>query len=273
MRRSSSPNCPTRRPASMRREPRSPRAWSGSTTSGFSTTAAPTRWCRWPRRPPQARAFISRAAIRVVFYGDSITEQNLYNQYVELYTATRFPHMRVHFFDAGVGGDRVTGGGGGPIDQRLDARCVCGEADRRHHHAGHERRRLSRHHAGDREHLRQRLRAHPRLDPRTCAGCARHADRAVALRRCDRAAHVPRRLQRGDAALRRYRQGSGAEARRGVRQFQSVGGCGRREGAGDGSANREAAGARSRPSRSAGALGHGGVAARRRGMRRRWFRR
>jgi predicted GH43/DUF377 family glycosyl hydrolase len=55
----------------------------------------------------------------VVFYGDSITEQNQYNQYVELYTVTRFPLMRVHFYGAGVGGDRVTGGGGGPIDKRL----------------------------------------------------------------------------------------------------------------------------------------------------------
>ena len=55
----------------------------------------------------------------VVMYGDSITEQNYYNQWVELYTVTRFPHMRVHFFGAGVGGDRVTGGGGGPIDRRL----------------------------------------------------------------------------------------------------------------------------------------------------------
>lgn len=55
----------------------------------------------------------------VVFYGDSITEQNYYNQFVELYTATRFPAMRVHFFGAGVGGDRVTGGAGGPIDERL----------------------------------------------------------------------------------------------------------------------------------------------------------
>jgi predicted GH43/DUF377 family glycosyl hydrolase len=55
----------------------------------------------------------------VVFYGDSITEQNQYNQYVELYTVTRFPLMRVHFYGAGVGGDRVTGGGGGPNDKRL----------------------------------------------------------------------------------------------------------------------------------------------------------
>jgi predicted GH43/DUF377 family glycosyl hydrolase len=55
----------------------------------------------------------------VVFYGDSITEQNLYNQWVELYTITRFPAMRVHFFGAGVGGDRVSGGNGGNIDERL----------------------------------------------------------------------------------------------------------------------------------------------------------
>jgi len=55
----------------------------------------------------------------VVLYGDSITEQNLYNQWVELYAATRFPAMRVHFYGAGIGGDRVTGGMGGAIDERL----------------------------------------------------------------------------------------------------------------------------------------------------------
>ncbi len=55
----------------------------------------------------------------VVMYGDSITEQNLYTQWVELYTITRFPARRIHFYTEGVGGDRVSGGGGGPIDQRL----------------------------------------------------------------------------------------------------------------------------------------------------------
>jgi lysophospholipase L1-like esterase len=74
--------------------------------------------------PPAAQAnprgFYLHNGDTVVFYGDSITEQNYYNQYVELYTATRFPSMRVHFYGAGVGGDRVTGGGGGPIDQRLE---------------------------------------------------------------------------------------------------------------------------------------------------------
>ncbi len=70
--------------------------------------------------PASSGGFYLKGGDTVVFYGDSITEQNLYNQYVELYTTTRFPDMRVHFFDAGVGGDRVTGGGGGPIDQRLE---------------------------------------------------------------------------------------------------------------------------------------------------------
>jgi predicted GH43/DUF377 family glycosyl hydrolase/lysophospholipase L1-like esterase len=69
--------------------------------------------------PASGSSFYLKPGDTVVMYGDSITEQNYYNQYVELYTATRFPHMRVHFYGAGVGGDRVTGGGGGPIDQRL----------------------------------------------------------------------------------------------------------------------------------------------------------
>jgi len=55
----------------------------------------------------------------VLFYGDSITEQRFYTQAVEVYTHTRFPHLHVQFFNAGVGGDRVTGGGAGPIDLRL----------------------------------------------------------------------------------------------------------------------------------------------------------
>ena len=66
-----------------------------------------------------AQAFYLKSGDTVVFYGDSITEQNYYNQWVELYTVTRFPAMRVQFFGEGVGGDRVSGGGGGPIDQRL----------------------------------------------------------------------------------------------------------------------------------------------------------
>ena len=43
----------------------------------------------------------------LVFLGDSITHQCLYTQYVEDYFYTRFPKQRLHFHNAGVGGDRA----------------------------------------------------------------------------------------------------------------------------------------------------------------------
>jgi lysophospholipase L1-like esterase len=64
-------------------------------------------------------AFYLHDGDRVVFYGDSITDQRLYTVYTELFTVTRYPAMNVAFFHSGWGGDRVTGGGGGPIDLRL----------------------------------------------------------------------------------------------------------------------------------------------------------
>ncbi len=57
---------------------------------------------------------------RVVFYGDSITDQRLYTTYIESYCVSRFPKKHFTFIHSGWGGDRVGGGGGGPIDLRLD---------------------------------------------------------------------------------------------------------------------------------------------------------
>jgi lysophospholipase L1-like esterase len=43
----------------------------------------------------------------VVFLGDSITNQCLYTQYLEDFYYTRFPHTKISFHNAGVGGDRA----------------------------------------------------------------------------------------------------------------------------------------------------------------------
>ena len=44
----------------------------------------------------------------LVFLGDSITHQCLYTQYVEDFFYTRYPKTRIHFHNAGVGGDRAS---------------------------------------------------------------------------------------------------------------------------------------------------------------------
>src|SRR5882672_1372826 len=67
----------------------------------------------------RAEAFALQDGDRVVFYGDSITDQRLYTTFAETYVVTRFPKLNVSFVHSGWGGDRVTGGGGGPIDVRL----------------------------------------------------------------------------------------------------------------------------------------------------------
>src|SRR2546430_5339848 len=73
------------------------------------------------RNSPAAEqsGFYLKDGDRVVFYGDSITDQRLYTTFVETYLVTRFPARHVRFVHSGWGGDRVTGGGGGPIDRRL----------------------------------------------------------------------------------------------------------------------------------------------------------
>ncbi len=67
----------------------------------------------------ESSAFALKNGDRVVFYGDSITDQRLYTTFAETYVVTRFPQLDVQFVHSGWGGDRVNGGGGGPINVRL----------------------------------------------------------------------------------------------------------------------------------------------------------
>ena len=94
---------------------------------------------------------------RVVFFGDSITDQRLYTTFVETFALTRFPEREVHFVHSGWGGDRVTGGGGGGIDAAPRSRRCGLQADRRDDHARHERRPCPRLRSADLRHLLERL--------------------------------------------------------------------------------------------------------------------
>ncbi len=67
----------------------------------------------------QDRPFYLHSGDRVVWYGDSITEQARYTTFVEAYVATRFTDLNVRFINSGWAGDWVVGGGGGKIDERL----------------------------------------------------------------------------------------------------------------------------------------------------------
>ena len=54
--------------------------------------------------------FLFKANDRVLFLGDSITEQYQYSSDIELYLTTRFPTWNLTFINAGIGGDTAQGG-------------------------------------------------------------------------------------------------------------------------------------------------------------------
>jgi len=58
----------------------------------------------------QAEDFFFKDGDTVVIIGDSITEQHLYSNYVEMWSVSRFPQWKLTFRNAGIGGDRSTGG-------------------------------------------------------------------------------------------------------------------------------------------------------------------
>jgi lysophospholipase L1-like esterase len=57
-----------------------------------------------------AADFFFRDGDAVVMIGDSITEQHLYSNFVEMWTVTRFPNWKLTFRNVGIGGDRSVGG-------------------------------------------------------------------------------------------------------------------------------------------------------------------
>lgn len=60
--------------------------------------------------PARAGEFFFKDGDVVVMIGDSITEQHLYSNYVEMWTVTHFPSWKLTFRNTGIGGDRSTGG-------------------------------------------------------------------------------------------------------------------------------------------------------------------
>ena len=68
---------------------------------------------------PPAPGFALKAADKVVFYGDSITAQRFYTRFVEDFVVSRYPQMRIEFYNAGVSGDTVEGGHAGSMKTRV----------------------------------------------------------------------------------------------------------------------------------------------------------
>lgn len=66
-----------------------------------------------------AQDFYLHDGDRVTFYGDSITAQRFYTQDIESFTDTRYPKLNISFHNAGVPGDRVTGGYAGDAATRV----------------------------------------------------------------------------------------------------------------------------------------------------------
>ncbi len=69
-------------------------------------------WAAPARADDKAKAgsFFFKDGDVVVMIGDSITEQHLYSNYVEMWTVTRFPAWKLTFRNTGIGGDTSRGG-------------------------------------------------------------------------------------------------------------------------------------------------------------------
>lgn len=62
--------------------------------------------------PVTSSEFFFKPKDRILFLGDSITEQYDYTNFLEYYLVTRFPQWDLKFYNAGIGGDTAGGGNG-----------------------------------------------------------------------------------------------------------------------------------------------------------------
>jgi lysophospholipase L1-like esterase len=86
----------------------------GSAAPPSAGAHAAARQVARPDTPPAGAPDASPVALRdeetIVFYGDSITEQNLYTAYLETFFLSRFPARKIACFNFGWGGDTAIGG-------------------------------------------------------------------------------------------------------------------------------------------------------------------
>lgn len=82
-----------------------------STTAAILALAFTASTCS--AQPPEkddGRFFFFKDGDTIVVMGDSITEQHLYSNYLEMWSVCRFPKRNLTFRNVGIGGDRSTGG-------------------------------------------------------------------------------------------------------------------------------------------------------------------
>jgi len=71
-------------------------------TAGFGAAQQPEK--------DDGKYFFFKDGDRIVVMGDSITEQHLYSNYLEMWSVCRFPKRNLTFRNVGIGGDRSPGG-------------------------------------------------------------------------------------------------------------------------------------------------------------------
>jgi lysophospholipase L1-like esterase len=74
----------------------------------FVLTATATQ--AQPPEKDDGKHFFFKDGDTIVVMGDSITEQHLYSNYLEMWSVCRFPKRNLTFRNVGIGGDRSTGG-------------------------------------------------------------------------------------------------------------------------------------------------------------------